>query len=357
VTCKPVIANILATQDAKKLAKVKVGVLGCGYWGPKLVRNFNQLDEAEITMACDLRADRLQYIRNLYPGTVTTSNFKDLLHSNLDAIVIATPVNTHYPLAKAALEAGKHVLIEKPMTYSSKQAKELVDLAHLHGLILMVGHTFEYNAAVEEIKCIIESGELGQIHYIDAIRVNLGLLRPDINVIWDLACHDLSILCYILGQEPISISASGQTYVQQSKELHEVAYLTLCFPNDVLATLRVSWLEPVKISRLTVVGKRKMLVYDEIAENKLVVYDKQVELNNFPDTELEFSVSYSHGEKTIYPIEWVEPLRVETQHFIDCIRRRIVPKSNGEVGWKIVKMLETAQQSLMNNGVPMHTGF
>lgn len=352
MTCKPVIANNLATEDAKKLAKVKIGVVGCGYWGPKLVRNFNQLDEAEITMACDLRADRLQYIRSLYPGTVTTSNFNDLLHSDLDAIAIATPVNTHYPLAKAALEAGKHVLLEKPMTYSSKQARELVDLAHLHRLILMVGHTFEYNSAVEEIKCIIESGELGEIHYIDAIRVNLGLLRPDINVIWDLASHDLSILCYILGQDPISISARGQTYVQQSKELHEVAYLTLCFPNDVLASLRVSWLEPVKIRRLTVVGKRKMLVYDETDENKLVVYDKQVELS-MSDTELEFSVSYRHGEKRIYPIECVEPLRVETQHFIDCIRGGLAPKSNGEVGFKIVKMLETAQQSSLNNSVPM----
>lgn len=345
-----VACNDVATENAEQLGKVKVGVLGCGYWGPKLVRNFHELPEAEITMACDLREDRLNYIRSLYPGTVTTSNFNDLLHSDLDAIVIATPVNTHYRFAKAMLEAGKHVLIEKPMTFSSNHAKELVDLAHLHGLILLVGHTFEYNSAVEAIKRIIESGELGQIYYIDATRVNLGLFRPDINVIWDLASHDLSILRYILSQEPIFISARGKTYVQQSKNIHDVAYLSLWFPNNILATLKVSWLEPVKSRRFTVVGRYKMLVYDELAEDKVVIYDKGVDLHPFSDNELESRVSHCHEQKTIYPIDWVEPLRAEAQHFIDCIRGRTAPRSNGEVGLQIVKMLEAAQQSLLNNG-------
>ena len=309
----------LRIQSQQRLARVKVGLVGYGYWGPKLARNFHEILEAELGAICDLRQDSLKHIYRLYPDTRITRKFQDLLKSDLDAIAIATPVNTHYQLARAALEAGKHVLIEKPIAASSQEAQKLIELAHRQNLVLMVGHTFEYHPAVEAIKSIIESGDLGEIHYIDSIRGNFGIFRSDINVIWDLATHDLSIFHYILNQEPLSISAHGKTCVQPHKGLHDVASLTLHLTGDTLVTLRVSWLEPVKVRRLTIIGSRKMLLYDDTAEHKIVVYHQGMSNHGFDLITSDVSGSDLQAETTIYPLKWLEPLQAETQHFIDCI--------------------------------------
>ena len=332
---------------------INVGVIGYGYWGPKLARNVHQIAGATLSMVSDLRDDRLADIKTMYPETIATKNYQDLLEADLDAVIIATPVNMHYPLTKDALQAGKHVLVEKPITSDSTQAQELVDLAAARGLTLMVGHTFEYNPAVEAVREVVQSGELGEIYYLNSTRVNLGLLQPDINVMWDLAPHDLSILRFILDSNPVKVSARGGVYVNTVRNLHEVVYMTVFFDNGAMANLRLSWLDPVKQRRLTVVGSKKMLVYDDIAEDKVVVYDKGVEVPQYSVTENEFHASYRHGEEIVVPYEWVEPLRSECSHFIDCIRTGSNPRSSGEVGTRILKVLETAQRSLLNGGIEL----
>jgi predicted dehydrogenase len=328
-----------------------VGVIGCGYWGPKLARNFHELPDSRLAWVCDLAQDRLDHLATLYPEVRATREYRDLLDSDVGAVAIATPVPTHHRLALEALRAGKHILVEKPLTASVREAEEIVAGGERHGRVVMVGHTFEYNPAVEAVKEIIASGELGEIYYINGTRVNLGLFQPDINVMWDLAPHDVSILRFVLGADPEAVSAHGGTYVQCRKGVHDVAYLTLYFPNNVLADVRVSWLDPCKIRRYTIVGSDKMLVYDDIEpENKILVYDKGVEAPPYSDTEQEFHLSYHYGEVVPYPVSWVEPLRVECQHFLDCVRQGTQPRSCGQVGLKVVKVLETAQRSLLNSG-------
>ncbi len=347
----------LKVQPQQQLDQVKVGLVGYGYWGPKLARNFSALPEVKLSAICDLREECLKPIRRLYPDTETTYSFEDLLTSDIDAIAIATPVTTHYQLAQAALCAGKHVLIEKPIAASSQEAQQLIELARRQNLVLMVGHTFEYHPAIETIKALIESGELGKIHYINSIRGNFGIFRPDINVIWDLATHDLSIFRYLLNQEPLSISAYGQNCLHPHKGLHDVASLTLDFPEDTLVTLRVSWLEAVKVRRLTVIGSRKTLLYDDTAEQKIVVYHREINGHRNSLINSEVSRTEAQVETIVYPFMWLEPLRAETQHFIDCIFGKTHVKSNGEVGLKIVKMLEATDRSLLNHGGKIYLDF
>ena len=331
---------------------LNVGVIGCGYWGPKLARNFHDIPDIHLTWVCDFREERLDHVVGLYPYVQATSNHHDLLASEVDAVVIATPVTTHHPLAMEALRAGKHVLIEKPIAGSAREAEEIVNEGHRRGLVVMVGHTFEYNPAVEAVRHIVSSGELGEIYYINGTRVNLGLFQPDINVLWDLAPHDVSILRFVLGMDPDRVSARGGVYVQREKGIHDVAYLTLHFPNGVLADVRVSWLDPCKIRRYTVVGSEKMLVYDDIEpDDKVLLYDKGVEVPPYSDTEEEFHMSYRQGDGVPYPTEWVEPLRAECQHFVDCIGSGQKPRSCAEVGLKVVQVLEAAQKSLLNGGI------
>jgi len=330
--------------------QVKIGVIGYGYWGPKLARNFHELPDAELAWVSDFRDDRLDHVRKLYPSVRCTRDHREILASDVDAVVIATPVSTHYPLAMEALRAGKHVLVEKPLADSMAYAIEIAESAEQHGLVAMVGHTFQYNPAVNVVRDMIASGELGQVYYINATRVNLGLLQPDINVIWDLAPHDISILLHILGSEPFQVSAMGQVYIQKRKRIHEVAYLTLYFPNDVLANVRVSWLDPVKQRRITVVGSQKMLVYDDIADEKVVLFDKGVEVPPYSDTPEEFCMSYRSGPETVVPVPWQEPLRVECQAFVDWIRTGRPACSDAWTGVKVVRILETAQKSLLNGG-------
>ena len=343
----------ISLVDKKIKRDINIGVIGCGYWGPKLARNIHQSPTANLVMVSDLRQERLEEFKELYPDIEITTNYKELLEDNLDAVLIATPVNTHYPLAKDALQAGKHVLVEKPITSDSTQAQELVDLADSSGLTLMVGHTFEYNPAVEAVREVIQSGELGEIYYLNSTRVNLGLLQPDINVMWDLAPHDLSIMRFILDADPVKVSARGGVYVNTVRNLHEVVYMTVIFDTGALANLRLSWLDPVKQRRITVVGSQKMLVYDDIVDDKVVVYDKGVEIQPYSVTEDEFHASYRHGEEKVAPIEWAEPLRVECSHFLDCIRTGSTPRSSGDVGLRILKVLETAQRSLLDGGVEL----
>jgi predicted dehydrogenase len=332
---------------------LQIGVIGCGYWGPKLARNFRDLPGARLSSVSDLREDRLAEIKKLYPEVNTTTDFRDLLSEGIDAVVVATPVHTHYALVKAALLAGKHVLVEKPITSDSKHAEELVELADQSGLTLMVGHTFVYNPAVQAVRKIIQSGGLGTVYYLNATRVNLGLLQPDINVMWDLAPHDISILRYILDKDPVTVSARGAVYINTFKKLPEVVYMTLFFDGDVMANLRLSWLDPVKLRRLTVVGSNKMLVYDDIADNKVVMFDKGVDVPPYSVTEDEFRASYRHGEESVYHFDWVEPLRAECACFIDCICNGAESPSSGENGVKVLRVLETAQRSLDNGGVEL----
>ncbi|HWQ16152.1 MAG TPA: Gfo/Idh/MocA family oxidoreductase [Roseiflexaceae bacterium] len=332
---------------------VRVGVVGCGYWGPKLARVFSTLPGATLAKVADLREERLADIRQRYPEVVTTHHFQDLLGDDIDAVVVATPVRTHYRLAKAALLAGKHVLVEKPLALRADEGRELTELAAERGLTLMVGHTFVYNPAVEAVREIVQSGELGRIYYLNATRVNLGLLQPDINVMWDLGPHDISLIRFILGADPLRVSAHGSTYVNTASGLHEIVYMSMFFADGVMANLRFSWLHPVKQRRLTVVGSKKMLVYDDIASDKVVLYDKGVEVLPYSVTEEEFHASYRHGERTVYPLEWVEPLQVECTYFLESIRTGAATRSGGEDGIRVIKVLETAQRSLMNGGVEL----
>ncbi len=354
---KTLTENLSLTSGNTASQNVRVGVIGCGYWGPKLARNFNDLPDATLDMVSDLREDRLEEIQALYPSVTVTRNYKDLLEANLDAIVIATPVNTHYPLAKEALYAGKNVLIEKPITSHSDHAKDLIEIARKQNRVLMVGHTFEYNPAVEAVREIVQSGELGDIYYLNATRVNLGLLQPDINVMWDLAPHDISIIRFVLDQDPIKVSARGATFVNKIRKLHEVAYVNMHFPNGVMANLQLSWLDPVKQRALTIVGSKKMLVYDDIAEDKVIIFDKGVEVPAYSITEEQFRASYRHGDETIYPIKWSEPLRAECNHFVQCIQNGATPRSDGVDGLKVLKILETAQRSLLNGGVELKVEY
>lgn len=332
------------------MATVRVGVIGCGYWGPKLARNFNDLPEAELAWVSDLHEDRLEHMRQLYPHIRATSDHNELLASDVDAVVIATPVHTHHSLALQALRSGKHILVEKPLAASVAQAAEIAETADRLGRVAMVGHTFQYNPAVHAVRDLIQCGELGQVYYINATRVNLGLLQPDINVVWDLAPHDVSILLYILGQEPTHVSASGGVYIQKSRGLHEVAYLNLHFCDNVIANVRVSWLDPVKTRRVTIIGSKKMLVYDDIANNKVILYDKGVEVPPYSDTLEEFNMSYRHGPETVVPFEWQEPLRMECSAFVNWIQTGCASCSDAWTGVKVVKVLETAQRSLLNGG-------
>lgn len=331
------------------MQKTRVGIVGAGYWGPKLIRNFHDLSNATVSMVCDLQKERLEHIRRLYPDSGATQDFQELLASDADAVVIATPVASHFTLARAALLAGKHVLIEKPLTARSSEAEELVSIAREQKRVLMVGHTFEYNPAVLMLKEMISSGKLGQIYYINATRVNLGIFQRDINVLWDLAPHDLSILLFILGRDPINVSARGAAYVQPG--IHDVAYMTVNFPDQVMAGIQVSWLDPCKIRRLTVVGSKQMVVYDDLEpDEKIKIYDKGVDSPPYSDTFEQFKLSYRYGEVTSPRVPGDEPLHVECAHFVECVREGKTPRSSGEVGLKIVRILEKAQTSLLNGG-------
>jgi predicted dehydrogenase len=329
---------------------MKIAVIGCGYWGPNLIRNFIQLNKVEGLICCDLDPKRLDRMKGLYPSVELLTDYKELLERpDLDAVAIATPVKTHHPIAKDFLSHGKHVFIEKPFTHSYETALELISLAEANQRILMVDHTFEYTAAVNKIKTIIENGELGKILYISSIRVNLGLFQPDINVVWDLAPHDISIILYVMGEAPVSVNCQGKAHFRP--EIEDVATTTLNFKNGFIAFIHSSWLDPNKIRRTTIVGSKKMLVYDDIdPQEKIKIYDKGVEVPPHYDTYADFHFSYRYGDILSPRIEDYEPLKKECDHFIECIKRGVSPVSDGYSGLRVVSVLEASSKSLKLSG-------
>ncbi len=336
---------------------VKLGIVGYGYWGPNLVRNFNSIPDSEIVYCADFDEKRLQHIRGLYPQTEITKDYKEILNDKgVDAVIVATPIETHYKIAKDCLDAGKHVLIEKPITASSTEALDLIKTAEKCKKVLMVDHTFEYSTPVMKVKEIIKNGELGKIFTIDMIRVNLGLFQEKVNVAWDLAPHDISMLLYYLESLPLAVRAVGQSYVRQGIE--DDVHINLEFKDKIMANMHVSWLDPMKIRKTTIVGNKKMLVFDDTAENeKIKIYDKGVtiEKNNIPrqpyyDTYEEWVLTYRAGGVYAPKIENKEPLNVMAGHFLDCIKNNKKPLTDGYSGLKVVKVLEAMQESLKNDG-------
>lgn len=327
--------------------KTKVGIIGFGYWGPNLARNFHEMPTSDLVAIADVRTDRLQNASNMYPAVRLTTDHRELFDTQLDAVVVSTPPATHFAIAKECLEHDLHVLVEKPMTMSSGDARELIKLARARNLVLMVGHTFEYNSAVIALKKYVESGELGEIYYVDTARLNLGLFQRDSNVLWDLAPHDISILLYLLGENPISVTAQGMPCVFHG--IFDVAYLNLIFPPRLPAFVHVSWLDPCKVRRVTIVGSKKMIVYNDVEnEQKLRIYDKGVEAPPYTNGFGEFQCNYRSGDIVIPNIRMTEPLRQECQHFVESIVNRTKPCSSGEDGLKVVQILEAAQRSMLN---------
>lgn len=329
---------------------VRIGVIGAGYWGPHLIRNVSEMSEARLCGIADLSSERLRSLQSRYPQVLLTQDYRDLLTDDIDALVIATPVKTHSALAREALRAGKHVLIEKPLTRTSSEALSLIHLAEQKGLALMVGHTFEYNPAVIALRDIIRSGDIGVVLYVDAARLNLGQFRYDINVLWDLAPHDISIMNLLLEAEPTHVSARGSSCVHPTN-MHDVAYLELRYPNGVMGHIHVSWLEPAKVRRFTVVGDEKMIVYNDVAtEEKLRIYDKGVIKSTSSGDFADFQLSYRYGGISIPAIPSGEPLKLEIGHFVDCIQQGNVPQSDGWSGLHVTRVLEAADKSLHNGG-------
>ena len=331
------------------MSTTKIGIIGYGYWGPNLTRNFYEIPSADLVAIADLNEERLKQAASKYPQVITKRDHYELFDLDLDAVVIATPPATHYKIAKECLEHNLHVLVEKPLTLKSEDAEELVQLAETKGLTLMVGHIFTYNSAVHALKKYIDSGELGEIYYIDAARLSLGLFQPNSNVLWDLAPHDISILIYLLGKKPISVSAQGTPCVFEG--IHDVAYINMKFPENIPAYVHVSWLDPCKVRRITVVGSKKMAVYNDIeSEQKIKIYDKGVDAPPaYTDGGFgEFHCNYHSGDITIPNIRFSEPLRQECQHFLDCVVNHSKPCSSGLEGLEVVKILEAAQHSMSN---------
>lgn len=330
---------------------ISVGVVGCGYWGPNLIRNFKSVPSCHLAGICDLDENRLRHLKSLYPDLDTYTSAEQFLNlPKLDAVVVATPVRFHHPIAKAALEKGKHVFIEKPMASSSAECEDLIQLAKKNGLTLMVGHTFLYSGAVRKIKDIIRAGDLGEIRYINSRRLNLGLFQKDINVAWDLAPHDIAIILHVLGESPVGVNCQGNAHVTPGIE--DVTNMSLTFKNQRFATIQSSWIEPRKVREMTVVGTRRMIVYDDLQPiEKIRIYDTRVERPPHYDTFAQFQYSYFYGDSYIPYIKQEEPLRLICEHFLECIRTGRQPISSGEDGLEMVRILEASSQSLKKQGV------
>jgi predicted dehydrogenase len=325
---------------------IGIGVVGAGYWGPKHIRNFMALPDVHVPAVADRDVARLATIQAQYPRVHTTSDWRQLLaEPAVDALVVATPAVTHAQIAREALRAGKHVLVEKPLSCTSAEAEELIELAQALQRVLMVGHTFLYHAAVHTLRELVQSGELGDIYYAHAQRLNLGIFQSDINVLWDLAPHDISILSYVLGREPSTASARGWSFLRPGIE--DVAYLDLTFPQRIHAAVHLSWLDPNKVRRITIVGSRKMAVYDDVQTlEKIRIYDKGVDAPPHTGSFGEFQLSYRYGAITIPHLPSLEPLRLECQHFLECVRTGGTPLTDGHEGLRVVRVLEAAQASL-----------
>jgi predicted dehydrogenase len=328
---------------------MKVAVIGAGYWGPNLIRNFLMLDEIESVVACDLDTVRLEKMSKLFHGIETSTNHDEVIgRIDIDIVVIATPVSTHHEIAKKALLAGKHCFIEKPMTASVAEAEELIELARQHRVKLFVDHTFVYTGAVRKMKEIITSGRLGEIYYFDSVRINLGLFQHDVNVIWDLVPHDLSIMDYLLEQKALSVSAIGTCHVGNG--LEDIAYLTLEFENNLIAHFHVNWLAPMKIRKTLIGGTKSMIVYDDTeASEKVKIYDKGIDVTTREGV-YDTLVQYRTGDMLSPKLDQEEALAVGTRHFIECILNDTKPTTDGHAGLNVVRILEASAISIKNRG-------
>lgn len=329
---------------------LRVGIIGLGYWGPNLVRNFNDLADSKVVALCDRDTKRLKEVAVRFPNIYTTSVADEILDPGLiDAVIIVTPTNTHYSLAERALSAGIHTFVEKPLATSPQECQILIDLAEETKATLFVGHVFLYNAAVIKLKELIESGTLGNICYISSQRLNLGPIRGDVNVLWDLAPHDISIILNLIDSLPVSVNCNGLAYLKEN--VHDVCSLEIHFENGSMAIVHISWLDPNKVRRMTVIGDKKMAVYDDIDPmDKVRIYDKGVEKDTYTDTFGEFQISYRYGDTYSPRIKEVEPLKAECEHFIESVKQGQHPKTDGYNGMQVVKVLAAADISLQNGG-------
>jgi predicted dehydrogenase len=329
---------------------IRIGVVGYGYWGPNLVRNFAETPGAAIAAVADLDTNKLATVKRRFPMVTTTTNFNDLLADvSIDAVAIATPVNTHYELAMAALKAGKHVWVEKPMTETVEQAQRLVEEAERRGKVLHVDHTFIYTGAVQKMAEFIKADELGKIYYYDSIRVNLGLFQRDVSVISDLAVHDFSILDHLFGEQPAAVTASGMNHFPGTPE--NLAYVTLFYDSGMIAHANVSWLAPVKVRQILVGGSKKMVTYDDLEPSeKIKVYDKGVSFTDDPAKIHEMRVGYRTGDMWAPKLAVTEALRVEGEQFVECIARSKKSLTDGQLGLRVVRLIEAASESMRNKG-------
>lgn len=329
---------------------IGIGVIGYGYWGPNLVRNFAEAPGASLAGISDMRSERLDQARRRYPTALLTQHASELLaNSSVDAIAIATPVSTHFDLAMAALKSDKHVLVEKPLASTSEQALRLIDEAEKRKRVLMVDHTFVYTGAVRKIHEMIAGGSLGDIYYYDSVRVNLGLFQHDVNVIWDLAVHDLSIMDFVLPGKPVAVSATGISNIAGQPK--NVAYITLFFEDNKIAHIHVNWLAPVKIRRTLIGGSDKMIVYDDLEPSeKVKVYDKGVTLSSSPEAVYQLLVSYRSGDMWAPKLDQTEGLQTEARHFVECIENQTRPETDGHAGLRVLRILEAAEKSMGARG-------
>ena len=327
---------------------IRIGVIGVGYWGPNLIRNLYKVEECSPVAVADVDPQRLAVMERLYPGLRTVAQAEEVLHApDVDAVVIATPISTHFALAREALRSGKHVLVEKPMTATVAEGTALVDLAETAGKILMVDHTFIYAGAVQKIRGLIQAGELGHIYYYDAVRVNLGLFQRDVNVLWDLASHDFSIMAYLLDKPPVSVQGVGAAPIHWDGWKQEsIAYITMEFADGTLAHFHVNWLTPVKIRRILIGGSRRTVIYDHLdPDNQVKIFDKGVEV--LPEQErFHTLVQYRTGDMLAPKIEQTEALELVCRHFVECVRHGRQPLTAGREGLQVVRLLEAAQRSM-----------
>ncbi len=332
------------------MTQMRIGVIGNGYWGPNIIRNFAEHQQVDLVAVADRDPSRLDQVRQRHRHVEhLVGDHRELFDLDLDAVAVCTPPETHFDIAAGCLEAGLHVMVEKPMTVSTEDAKKLCVIAADTDRVLMVGHTFEYNPAVRALKAMVGRGDAGEVRYIDAVRVGLGLFHPRLNVVWDLAPHDVSILIDVLGESPTTVSAVGSACL--NPKVHDVAYVTLGFPSGVSAHIRLSWLDPMKTRRLTVVGSSKMIVYDDVALNeKVKVYDHRVDAMPRTDSFGEFQFDYHHGDIVSPQINFQEPLKLEVGEFVECVMKGRKPKTDGASGVRVVKVIEAAQESLRSGG-------
>jgi predicted dehydrogenase len=327
---------------------IRVGIIGYGYWGPNIARNFQAVNDCQVAMICDNSPKALQRAQRAFPGALVTTDAAAVTSSpEIDAVAVITPVWTHFELAKAALENGKHVFVEKPFTSTAAQAEQLIELAARKGLQIMVDHTFLFTGAVKKIRQLIDEGALGKLYYYDATRVNLGLFQHDVNVIWDLAPHDLSIMGHLISAKPEAVSASGQVHLNGFEDL---AYMTVFFSDKIIAHINVNWLSPVKVRTTLIGGEKKMVVWNDLdADEKVKVYDRGVDLKNGNGVH-ELLVSYRSGDMWAPRVEQTEALKAEAAYFVDCVHNNQRPFNDGAAGLAVVRLLEAADQSMREKG-------